>query len=239
MRWCFVLVLVACSGSTQQIAIGPPPPRITRGTFAGALCDGGGCKCRDLGAPGDGGVGVPGAGQKRFEVRLTSANELWASVHGNQLYKSAERPEVCFYLDLPPGQWPVELHADNPAGVSAQWTIRELGTQTKSWYDSFQFECGHPGVCSLDNLDAQWAKLKSFKRGVEDPCGSVKIKSLERDAGRPPDGLHPDKLIVRLVLDVYKRVPTQSHGDPACGTAPPPVAKDMTAEPPEDPAPAP
>jgi hypothetical protein len=213
------------------VQIGPPPPRLTQGVLAGPLCEGDHCRCRDLTKPGDGGAGTPSDNKKRFEIRLgPSSQELWATVGGAQLYKSPERAEACFYVDLAAGDTPIELRASDPSGVSAAWTIRELGTKTKSWYDSLEFACGAPGVCSFDELDETKQRLEAAKHHVEDMCGSVKIRSLTWDTGKAPDQIHPSNLLVRLVLSVYKRVPTQPHGDPSCGKGPPP--KDEPAAPP-------
>jgi hypothetical protein len=196
---------------------------MTQGVLSGPLCEGDHCRCRDLRAPGDGGAGTPDDVKKRFEVRLgPSPQELWANVGGTQLYKSAERPEACFYVDLPSGDTPIELRASDPSGVAAAWTIRELGTKTKSWYDSFSFACGAPGVCSFDELDENKEHYEHLKHHVEDMCGSVKIRSLTWDTGKAPDQQHPNDLLVRVALSVYKRAPTQAHGDPACGKGPPP-----------------
>ena len=219
-----VMFAAACSGGARQTPpIAPPPARMTQGVLAGPLCEGDHCRCRDASAPADGGAGTPADGSKRFEVRLgPSPQELWAVVGGATLYKSPERPEACFYLDLPAGDTPVELRASDKSGVSAQWTIHELGAQTKSWYDTFHFECGAPGACSFEELDDAKPKYQAYPHGVEDMCGSVKIKGLTWDTGRSPDELHPSELDVHLTLDVYKRVPTQPHGDPSCGKGPPP-----------------
>src|SRR5580658_1162734 len=93
-------VLGSCSGGTQQVVIGPPPPAESHGTFVGPLCTGeSSCKCRDVGAAEDGGAGVPDPGSplKRYEFRLgPSAQPLWATVHGVTMYKSVERPEECW-----------------------------------------------------------------------------------------------------------------------------------------------
>ena len=228
MRFVF-LALIACSGSAQQqVQIGPVPPRSISGVLAGPLCHGDGCKCRELSAAGDGGAGAPEDQKKRFEIRLQSAQELWATVGGTRVYKNPEQAEACFYVDLSPGTTPVELRGSNKDGVSAGITIRELGTKTKSWYDSFTFNCGAPGVCSMDNLTALKADLASRPHHVMDMCGSVKIKGLTWATSKGPDTEHPGELLVQLVLDVYKRVPTQAHGDPSCGKGPPP--KDEPAE---------
>src|SRR4051794_35510830 len=87
----------ACSGGTHQIEIGAPPAKKTQGTFSGPLCTGAACTCRNASAPGDGGAGVPTDGTKRFEIRMTSAQQLWMKVRDNLMFKSAERPEECFY----------------------------------------------------------------------------------------------------------------------------------------------
>jgi hypothetical protein len=224
VRSLVLVVLLACGGGQTQVAIPPPPAQMTQGVLAGPLCSGDRCTCREVKAPGDGGAGVPEDKRKRFEVRLgPSSQELWAKVGPNTLYKSAERAEDCFYVDLPSGDTPVELRASNKAGVSAAWTIRELGAKTASWYETFAFNCGSPGVCSFDDLDDEKQKRATMKHGVEDLCGSVKIRGLGWDTGHSPDQLHPDELLVRLVLSVYKRVPTQPHGDPSCGKGPPPA----------------
>jgi hypothetical protein len=221
------LALAACSGSAPHVEIGPPPPRLTHGLLFGPLCEGDHCTCRELSAAGDGGAGIPPAGKKRFELRLgPSSHELWASLPGATLYKSAERSLACFYIDLPSGDTPVELRAEDPSGVSAAWSIHELGAKTQSWYDTFTFNCGSPGACSFDELASEHARLDGYKHHVEDPCGSVKLKGLGWDTGKAPDAIHPDKLVVRATLAVYKRRPTQAHGDASCGKGPPPADTD-------------
>jgi len=196
---------------------------MTQGVLSGPLCEGDHCRCRDVAAKADGGAGTPADTKKRFEVRLgPSPQELWATVGGIVLYKSPERPEACFYIDLAPGNTPVELRASDPSGVAAAWTIRELGTMTKSWYDSFAFACGAPGVCSFEELDENKEHYDQMKHHVADMCGSVKVNSLTWDTGKSPDQLHPSELLVRVALHIYRRAPTQVHGDPSCGKGPPP-----------------
>jgi hypothetical protein len=213
-----VALAIGCSGGAQQIAIGPPPPRMTQATLAGPLCQQDHCACRDANAAADGGVGVPTApGTKRFEVRMgPSSQELWATIAGRTLYKSPERPEACFYVDLPAGDMPIELRGSDKDGVSAAWTIRELGAATKTWYDTFAFSCGSPGVCSFDELDSEKQALARRDNNTFDACGSTKVKSLTWDTGKAPDQLHPSELLVRLHLHVYKFAPAKAHGDPGC-----------------------
>ena len=206
MRILWLTLLWACSGGQHQIDIGPPPAKATRGTFAGPLCSGDHCKCRDAGDP-----GVPTDLAKRFEIKLTSPQQLWIKVGNNEMYKDAERVDACFYIDLPPGsEVPIEMRASESNGVAASWQIHELGTQTKSWYDTFSFSCGNPGVCSFEELDSKKPELKDPKH---DHCGSVKVRNVTWDTGRSPDQLHPSELLVRAKLKIYNFVPSRAHGD--------------------------
>jgi hypothetical protein len=209
------LVLVtACSGGRRQIEIGPPPPARTTGTLAGPLCKYDGCTCRDAGND----AGVPEGARKRFEIRLKSAQQLWLTLPGDtMLYKSPEQAEACFYVDLSPGEHPIELRASDKDGVSAEVVVSELGAETKSWYDTFRFECGNPGACSFEELDALKAHYAQFARGLHDPCGSTKIKGILWDHGKALYGLHPSELVMRATLDVYKFAPSRPSGDASCG----------------------
>jgi hypothetical protein len=208
MRFLWLTLLIGCSGGSRQIEIGAPPAKMTRGTFAGPLCSGETCKCAS--GPADGGAGVPEDGKKRFEVRLSSPYELWMQVGDNQLYKDAEKPDACWYMDLATGDTQVEMRASKQYGVAATWTIRELGTKTKSFYDTLVFSCGNPGACSFDELDTKKADYKDPKR---DRCGSVKVLGLTWDTGRSPDQQYPNELLVRARLNVYKFVPDRPHGE--------------------------
>ena len=224
MRLLAVLLIAACGGSTTQIAIGPVPERQTRGVLAGPLCSGDRCTCRDLHAPGDGGAGVPGdPDHKRFEIKLSSPQALWAHVGPATLFKSAETAEACFYVDLPAGDTAVELRASDKDGAAGAWTISELGTKTKSYYDTFAFDCGVPGVCSFEELDRAKTEYASLGKNLHDKCGSTKVKGITWDTGHAPDQLHPGELLVRLRLDVYKFAPWKEHGDETCGKGKPPV----------------
>ena len=214
----FAALAAACGGGTaHQITIGPPPPRDTHAVLAGGLCQDNHCTCR--GETGDGGVGVPdNPERKRYEVRLGSPLELWLSIDKTTvLYKSPERAETCFYVDLPTGTHQVELRASNPDGVSAALQIHELGTKTRSWYDTFAFACGSPGVCSFEELEANKAQYVTAKRHMFDRCGTTKVKAISWDHGKAPDQLHPSELVVRLTLDIYKFAAWKQHGDDTCG----------------------
>lgn len=207
------IVVAGCSGGAHQVPIGPSPPPRTTGVLVGPLCRDAICTCRER--PED--AGPPEGSRKRFEIRLSSAQSLWLTMPGETvLYKDREKPVGCFYIDLAPGQHPVELRASDKDGVSAELTIREYGTTTKSWYDTFRFECGNPGVCSFGELDAARASYAAIKRGLHDPCGSTRVRSIVWDHGKAPDGAHPSELVVRATLDVYKFAPDKPHGA-SCG----------------------
>lgn len=216
---CALAAAPACSGPERtQITIGPPPPRETRAVLAGGLCQDNGCTCRGD-APGDGGVGVPdGTDRKRFEFRMTSAYDLWVTINRTTvLYKSPERAVACFYVDLPTGAQQVELRASNPDGVSAGLEIHELGTRTRSWYDTFAFACGVPGVCSFEELEAGKARYRGARRNLFDPCGTTRVKGISWDHGKSPDQIHPSELVLRLTLDIYRFAAWKQHGDDTCG----------------------
>lgn len=206
--------LAACGGGQSQISIGPTPAPSTRATLSGPLCQDSSCTC----ASGSDDAGFPDNGRKRYELRLKSSQALWATLPGDQvLYKNSERAEECFYVDFGPGEQAITLRASNKDGVSAELIVRELGTTTKSWYETFRFECGNPGACSFQELDDLKADYAGLKKARMDACGSTKVKKINWDHGRAPDGFHPDELLVRATLDIYKFAPTKPHGDPTCG----------------------
>lgn len=211
-------VALACGGAgVHQIAIGPPPPKDTHAVLAGGLCEDNRCRCRT--GDGDAEVGVPEQpGRKRYEIRLESAYDLWLTIDKMMvLYKSPERADACFYVDLSTGIHPVELRASNPDGVSLGLRIHELGTKTHSWYDTFAFACGVPGVCSFEDLDAQKAQYVAAHRSLFDRCGTTKVKAVSWDHGKAPDQTHPSELLVRLTLDIYRFAAWKQHGDDTCG----------------------
>ncbi|MGE0548564.1 MAG: hypothetical protein AB7O24_02605 [Kofleriaceae bacterium] len=234
MRWLHVVGLLAglcaCGGSKTQIEIGPVPPRQTGAPLAGPLCQTEECKCAEGGED----AGFPEAGKKRFEVKLgPSPQALWVTLPTGVLYKSAERAQACFYVDLAaPGTVTAELRASDDNGVSAAMTVKELGNKTKSWYDTFAFECGSPGVCSFDELQSQKATYASVKRGLHDPCGAVKIRNVMWDHGKAPDQMHPSELVMRFTMQIYKLDPDKPHGS-ECGrgqTDEEPAAEDAPIE---------
>jgi hypothetical protein len=219
---CLVAALatgLACGASSTRKAGGltAPPAPTTVATLAGPLCDGAACTCRDPDAAGDGGAGTPDDGVKRFEVRLgPSEHELWLTVDDMVLYKSRARAEECFYVDLPAGDHRFTFRAANPGGVSAAVAISEYAPATSSWYASYRFECGAPGVCAYDDLETYRGTLERYVRGIHDPCGSVKVKGLTWDTDLAPDTVHPGNLAVHFTFDVFDFTPKRPHGDPAC-----------------------
>jgi hypothetical protein len=99
--------------------------------------------------------------------------------------------------------------------VSFALEIHELGTDTKSWYDTFEFKCGHPGVCTFAELDEK-GKTTKVKGGLYDSCGSTRIKNVVWDHGKVPDTQVPSELALQGTLDIYKFKPTKAHGE-TCG----------------------
>jgi hypothetical protein len=201
---------LGCAGHRTQVEIKPPPPKATTGALAGGLCENGICKCRS-GAE-DGGAGLPTDNRKRFEVKMTSAYDLWVTLPDRVLYKSPEKVDACFYVDLPPGKHQIQLRASNPNGVSFALEVHELGAKTKDWYDTFAFSCGHPGVCSFADLDNKKAEYTGVERNIHDKCGSTKVKNIVWDHGKSPDQMHPSELVVQAQIEVYKFAPWKRHG---------------------------
>ncbi len=217
------IALAACGGAASRspaVVLTPPPEPLSRGTFVGPLCEAQVCRCRQGGmTAGDDGVGEPaeGSGVKRFEIRIgPSEHALWVTLDDMVLYKSTARAEDCFYVDLGPGEHRMGLRASQPGGVAARVEVSEYAPATRSWYRTFTFACGAPGVCSHADLDAYKAGLARFARGIHDPCGSVKVKALGWDVGRAPDQQHPDDLQVGWTLQLYGFAPRHPHGHPAC-----------------------
>jgi len=207
----------ACGGAGAQHSTLPPIPEpATVATLVGPLCQGDSCRCAD--APGAAGSPTSTA-TKRYEVRIGPIdNELWVTIDNNVLYKSAERATECFYVDLRSGDHQVGIRAHGDNGFGARVAISELTRDAKARYDSFEFRCGGPGICTKGMLNDYRASLAKYKRHIHDPCGSTKIKGLTWDLGRMPDKLHPSQIFVSLVLDVYNFEPSHPPGDPACAS---------------------
>lgn len=209
-----LLLAAACSGSQSAPRIPEPPAPETRATLAGPLCESDGCRCKS--ATGDD-AGTPAEGVKRYEVVLgPSENQLWATVDDMVLYKSRERATECFYVDLRPGKHAVTLRAHEEDHFGARLKIAEQGKASLWWYDTFDFYCGAPGLCSLEGLDSWKADAARFEQGKHDPCGSTLIRGVTWQTGTVPDLLHPSELLLELTLDVYEFVPEQPPGHESC-----------------------
>jgi len=209
------LALLGCGGSGSQLPqLSDPPAAETVATLAGPLCEFAACKCRE--GAGDPPQTAP-AGFKRYEVRLgPSDNELWATVDKMVLYKSKERAEECFYIDVKPGRHPVQLRASRETGFGARLKISELAPENRGWYDSFDFSCGAPGMCDRETLASWKAEVTSFEDNIHDPCGATKIRNVVWQTGRLPDNLPPGDLQLDFILDVYKFEPTFGPGAAEC-----------------------
>jgi hypothetical protein len=206
-------VAAAACGGAEPSAMRPLPARNTRATLVGPLCDGDDvkCACREPGQD----IGAPDPGFKRYEIRLgPTGNELWATLDDMVFYKSGERAEECFYVDLRPGRHPMSVQAAGERGFAVRLVVAEQGAQ--GWYDTFVFDCKTPGHCSMADLDEWHAWVQAREGNVFDPCGSTKVRDIRWQTGRVPDQQHPDALEVGLVLDVYKFTPSLAPGDPAC-----------------------
>jgi hypothetical protein len=205
----------------------PLPPRVTRATLAGPLCEGleVHCQCRapsgadapagDDAPPAGSDAGQPEPGFKRYEIRLgPTEDELWATIGDNVFYKTRERGEECFYVDLRPGKHPVTLRAQAATGFAARMTIAEQGAL--GWYDTFTFDCSTPNRCAMADLRDWDDAVRARKGELHDPCGSTKVRDIRWQTGRVPDRLHPDQLQLDLVLDIYRFTPQHGPGDAAC-----------------------
>jgi hypothetical protein len=213
------LVLVCSCASSPQTRIAETSAASM--TVAGSRCTGGACTCRSdvEGGPADEGAIAPG--HKRFEVRTGhGVDPLRVTVEGRgTLVKSTEVGHgECAYIDLPPGRHAVRLHAQarNPdAGMAPAFGISEYGADTHSWYDTFRFECGQNEPCTKDDLREFISSVGQHRRGILDPCGSVKIEHVRWSSDRSP-GARLEDLDLELVLNVYPFAPRWPHGAGQC-----------------------
>jgi hypothetical protein len=205
------IALLATCGGSGAAGMTPLPP----------LCEGleVHCKCR---APATedapaGDAGQPEAGFKRYEIRLgPTEDELWATIDDMVFYKTRERGEECYYVDLRPGKHPVTLRARAAQGFAARMTISEQGAL--GWYDTFTFDCTTPNRCAMADLHDWDESVRAREGAIHDPCGSTKIRDIRWQTGRLPDRLHPDELQLDLVLDIYRFTPKHGPGDAACAS---------------------
>ena len=186
------------------------PPKLTRATLVGPLCQMEYCACRDDDeAPGE----PPSKAVKRYEIKIGPIdNDLWVTVGGSTFYKSRERATDCYYIDLPEGSHKMTVRGHGEDGFAAHVSVSERGEL--GWYDTFDFDCG--GMCDLDSLKQWKASLAKFTRSIHDPCGSTKVLGVAWESGVAPDKEHPQDLHVELMLKVYSFEPEFASGDPEC-----------------------
>lgn len=187
------------------------PARDTRAVLAGPRCHDTECTCLSATDAPDA-AGRPEGNQKRYEIRLgPAANELWLQLGEHRFYKSSERTEAYYYVDLGPGQHPLALrgtaHADQ--GLAAAVRVREFGVAATAWYESLQFSCGSPGPCTSEALAAQKAALRAVPRGIFATCGSTRMRHLQWETKTAPDGQDPTDLAFTATVDVYAFLPTR------------------------------
>lgn len=219
------------------MTFGMPSDARTQAVLVGELCAAGApCQCRDLAAPGTGGVSHPDQGPdpseepaapsgapsaRRLEVRLRSSHALWLRLGPWTFAKDRERSEACFTIDVPAGDagsYAAELRAANRDGVSVGLELYELGAAAGTWYRTLSWSCGAPGACTFEALEEQKAELAAASAAgrLWDPCGSLKITGLTWDSRAAPDHLHPGELTLAFSLRTTDRVPVRPAGDPGC-----------------------
>ncbi len=209
-----LLCLHACSGSQSVSSMPPVPAPDTRATLAGPLCENAECRCSDDPAE----AGQAPDGYKRFKVELgPTEHELWATIDGNQLYKSLERASACFYLDLEAGEHPISMRASGEGGFGAHMQVSELGGAEGPWmYPTFDFHCGAPGLCDAEGLRRWKQNAKGVSAGKHAPCGSVRIMGVDWQTGRMPDNLHPEDFYLQATMKIYKFLPRFAPGSAEC-----------------------
>lgn len=219
----FLSLLAAGCGSTEKrLEFAPTPEERTMATLAGHRCQTGDfCQCRQVGNAEDVEKTPPAEGHKRFELRVKSSEgRAWVTIDGKEtLFKSMERIEDCFYLDLPFGEHTVSVRAkadQQAGGVGAGLKVSEFGPQTNAWYDVFSFTCGAPGPCDKDSLVDWKHRAEADRREIWDPCSSSKVKGVAWETGRMPDSLHPEELTVSFSMKLYKHSPRFQPRDETC-----------------------
>jgi hypothetical protein len=190
------------------------PAPSTRATLAGPLCDVTECQCSEDPSK----IGLAEAGLKRFRIELgPSESLLWATIGKNVMHKGHERASACFYVDLPTGEHPISLRAQGEAGFGAGMRISEVGGEEGPWlYETFDFQCGAPGLCDMQSL-RDWRKsISKVVAGKHAPCGSVRILGIDWITGRMPDNLHPADFRLDATMKVYKFLPHDPPGTESC-----------------------
>ncbi len=208
-----MLWLASCSGAQSEPAMPSVPDADTRATLAGPLCDTSECQCSEDAAA----VGKAPDGWKRFKVELgPTDHELWAEVGSNRLYKSIERANACFYLDLAPGDHPIKLRARGKSGFGARIKVSELSAAGPHWYPTFEFHCGAPGLCDGAGIRRFRDRVASVSKGKHAPCGSVRVLGVDWQTGRMPDNIHPADFFLEASMKVYTFATKHEPGSTEC-----------------------
>jgi hypothetical protein len=206
----------SCSGSQATAEMPSPPDTATRATLAGPLCETAECQCSDDPSK----IGIAAEGLKRFRVELgPSESQIWATINKNVLYKGVERARACFYIDLPSGEHPITLRATGEAGFGAGLRMSEVGGESDGgpwFYESFNFNCGAPGLCSKQALRDWRESISHVSAGKHAPCGSVRILGIDWTTGRVPDMLHPEDFLLEATMKIYKFLPHNPPGTESC-----------------------
>ena len=219
MRYHLLVVLVSlvwgCGTSSPP---GPSyPARSTIELARTAACEGGRCSCSR------GEQEPPEPGNKRFEFRLPrSTSAIWVEVQGKGVYYKA--PEQlgpsCFYVDLPPGQHRLAIHAkggDPEVGLQAGLTVHEYGAKAGYWYRVLHFVCGGLNRCTSDDLRTWAGFQRGLPRGVLDPCGSTMVRGVSFGGTKPERKRSEyEDVTVRAVLKAYQFEPEHPPRSPTC-----------------------
>jgi hypothetical protein len=225
--WLFLAASLPWSGCAPRGAENPGAAQTTGPLqVVGPRCEGGACRCRkvdDYGADLEPTVDeqVSASGQKRFELRTSrTMDEVAITVAGRgTLTKPAGTNQpACGYVDLPPGQHRVKIRAkasDPEQGMVPGAFISEYGSDTKSWYATFQVRCGGEEQCQQGHMDDWIGAVQRKGRGIWDPCGSTRVTGVKWNALNARGPQLAD-LEIELVLDVYKFAPRFPHGAPKC-----------------------
>jgi hypothetical protein len=169
---------------------GPPElPDAVTATLVGPRCDRPGrpCRCDLSQRP----VGAPPAGHRRFEIRLPQAIGTRSAVDidgiGAVVRDENDAEGSCFYLDLDPGatyrvRYLAAAH-DRNRGLTAAFSVRELGPDGDSWYDVVQQRCGtNDTPCHHESVQ-DWTRSIEGGHRFHDPCGSTRIAGMRVDGG--------------------------------------------------------
>ncbi len=196
MRRLLVLTLCGCGAGAPAAA----PKTVAQ--LAGPRCHGDACACRSKGGA-EAEEAAPG--KRRYEVRVESApGVVWVHVDGNQLY-APEATAACFYLDLAPGDHTVKLHGSrsaDPGLVGATMGVAEHNPKGPWWYDVFSFQCGNPGVCTVDALKEWKTEVNEDRKRLTDPCSGTRITGLNYNFEHMPGNEAATAVDVDFVLHV-------------------------------------